>query len=95
MPENRNNKYRYGFGYHPFHPLSMIACGHIAEMYCLAIFIVGAYEPGYARSMGMKTRATFAEALRDAEKYVGPNPRILARPKAFTRAAVHLTMKEK
>lgn len=88
------DKYRYGFGYHPYHPFSMISCGHIAEMHCAAIYIVGAYEPGYARAMGMKTRATFEEAVKDAEKYTGKNPRILALPKAFKTAAVHLMMKD-
>jgi lactate racemase len=87
------DKYRYNYGYHPYHTFSMIACGHIAEMHCGAIYIVGAQEPGYARSMGMKTRATFAEALKDAEKYVGNSPEILALPKAFKLAAVHLEMK--
>ena len=72
----------------------MISCGHIAEMNCSAIYIVGAYEPGYARGMGMKTRATFEEALKDAEKYVGKNPRILALPKTFKTAAVHLMMED-
>jgi hypothetical protein len=87
------DKYRYGFGYHAYHPFSMISCGHIAEMHCAAIYIVGAYEPGYARAMGMKTRATFEEALKDAEKYIGKNPKILALPKAFKMAPVHLMMK--
>ena len=35
------------------------------------------------------------EALRDAmKKYVGPNPNILALPRTFTTAAVHLCMKD-
>ena len=87
------DQYRFGYGYHPFHVMSMISCGHIAERQCSAVYIVGAYEPGFARSMGMKTRETFDEALRDAEKYVGSNPKILALPKAFRTAAVHLMMK--
>ena len=86
------DKYRFNFGYHPFHPFSMIACGHIAEMYTSAVYIVGAYEPGYARAMGMKTRATFVEALRDAQKYTGGDPKILALPRTFRTAAVHLMM---
>ena len=45
--------------------------------------------------MGLKTRATVEEALADAKKkYVGPNPNILALPKTFTTAAVHLCMKD-
>jgi hypothetical protein len=87
-------KYRFNYGYHPYHAFSMISCGHIAEKHCSAIYIVGAYEPGYARSMGMKTRATFEEALKDAQKYVGANPNILALPKTFKTASVHLGMKD-
>ena len=87
-------RYRYCNGFHPFHGFSMISCGHIAEMNTAAIYIVGAEQPGYARGMGMKTRATFEEALADAQKkYLGEHPNILALPKAFTTAAVHLCMK--
>ncbi len=86
--------YRYGYGYHPFHAFSMISCGHIAETHCAAVYIVGAQEPGYARGMGMKTRATVDEALADAAKIVGPDPNILVMPKTFKVAGVHLTMKE-
>ena len=59
-----------------------------------AIYIVGAQEPGYARGMGLKTRASFEEALEDAKKkFVGENPNILALPMTFKKAAVHLCMK--
>lgn len=86
--------YRFCNAYHPFHSFSMISCGHIAEMNTAAIYVVGAEEPGYARAMGMKTRATFEEALADAmQKFTGPKPNILALPKAFKCAAVHLCMK--
>ena len=88
------NKYRFNYGYHPYHTFSMISCGHIADMNCAAIYIVGAMEPGYARGMGMKTKATFEEALKDAKKYVGDNPNILALPKTFKLSAVHLYMKQ-
>lgn len=87
--------YRHCNAFHPFHGFSMISCGHIAEMNTAAIYIVGAEQPGFARGMGMKTRATFEEALTDAmKKYTGPNPNILALPRAFKTAAVHLSMKE-
>jgi hypothetical protein len=72
----------------------LISCEHIAEKHCAAIYIVGAYEPGYAGGMGMKTRATFEEALKVAEKYVGKNPNILALPRTFKTVGVHLMMKE-
>ena len=88
-------KYRFTNAFHPFHGFSMMSCGHIAEMNTSAIYIVGAEEPGYARGMGLKTRATFEEALADAEKkYVGENPNILALPLTFKTASVHLCMKD-
>ena len=62
----------------------MMSCGHIAEMNTSAIYIVGAQEPGIARGMGLKTRATFEEALEDAKrKFTGPAPRILALPQTY------------
>ena len=88
-------KYRYANAFHPFHGFSMISCGHIVEMNTSAIYICGAQEPGYARGMGLKTRATIEEALEDAKKkYVGENPRILALPLTFKKSAVHLMMKD-
>ena len=86
-------RYRYCNAFHPFHGFSMISCAHIAEMHTAAIYLVGAYEPGYARGMGLKTRATFEEALDDAKrKYVGDRPNILALPRAFKLSAPHLDM---
>jgi hypothetical protein len=73
----------------------MMSCGHIAEENTGAIYIVGAQEPGIARGMGLKTRATFEEALADAiKKFTGPRPNILALPMAFKTTAVHLCMKD-
>jgi hypothetical protein len=94
MKQEYVNKYRFNYGYHPYHAFSMIACGQIAEMHTAAVYIVGAYEPGYARAMGMKTRSTFAEALKNAERYTGPHPKILALPRTFRTAAVHLMMQD-
>lgn len=88
-------KYRYGNAFHAFHGFSMMSCGHIAEKNTSAIYIVGAQDPGFARGMGLKTRATFEEALADAKKkYVGENPNILALPLTFKTTAVHLCMKD-
>ncbi len=88
-------RYRFGNAFHPFHGFSMISCGHIAEMNTSAIYLVGAQEPGLARGMGLKTRATFEEALEDAKrKFVGENPSILALPLTFKTASVHLCMKD-
>ncbi|MGR5062338.1 lactate racemase domain-containing protein [Photobacterium sp. DNB22_13_2] len=92
--EEMIKQYRFNYGYHPFHGFSMTSCGHIAEMNTKAVYIVGAQEPGMARQMGMKTRATFEDALADAVRYTGANPNILALPQAFTRAAMHLGSKE-
>lgn len=93
MNEEFIQKYRFNYGYHPYHAFSMISCGQLAEKHCAAIYIVGAQEPGYARAMGMKTRATFEEALHDAGKYFGSTPNILALPRTFKCASVHLGMK--
>ena len=88
-------RYRYANAFHPFHGFSMMSCGHLAEANTSAIYIAGAMEPGIARGMGLKTRATIEEALNDAKKkFVGENPRILALPRAFTTSAVHLCMKD-
>ena len=87
-------KYRFTNAFHPFHGFSMMSCGHIAEMNTSAIYIVGAEMPGYARGMGLKTRATFEEALEDAKKkFAGENANILALPLTFKKSAVHLCMK--
>ena len=88
-------KYRFTGAFHPYHGFSMMSCAHIAEMNTAAIYIIGAQEPGYARGMGLKTRATFEEALEDAmKKFTGPNPNILALPRTFTTGAVHLAMRD-
>ena len=58
-----------------------------------AIYICGAQEPGYARGMGLKTRATIEDALEDAKRIVGENPNILALPQTYKLGAVHLMMK--
>jgi hypothetical protein len=95
MNEEYIKKYRFRYGFHPYHAFSMVSCGQIAHNHCSAIYIVGAQSPGYARGMGMKTAATFEEALEDAKnKYVGKDPNILALPRTFTCAGVHLGMKD-
>lgn len=88
------DRYRFDYGYHPYHGFSMISCGHIAEAHCAAIYVVGAQAPGFARAMGMKTRPTFDSALADAAKYVGRSPNVLALPRAFKLASAHLMMKD-
>jgi hypothetical protein len=87
-------EYRFNYAFHPYHCFSMVSCGHLAHKHCSRIYLVGAQEPGYARGMEMKPVATFAEALSDAERYVGQEPNILALPKTFKTAGVHLMMKD-
>lgn len=93
MMKHYTDAYRFNYAYHPYHAFSMISCGHLAEKHCSAVYCVGAYEPGFARGMGLKTRQSFEEALEDAKKYVGGNPKILALPRTFKCASVHLDMK--
>lgn len=86
--------YRFNYAFHPFHAFSMISCAHIAERDCKAVYIVGSKMPGTAREMGMKTRSTVEEALKDATKFVGENPNILVLPMTFKRPSVHLCMED-
>jgi nickel-dependent lactate racemase len=83
-------KYRFEHAYHPGHPLSMVSMGAIAHQRTSAVFIPGARKPGYARGMGCIPTNDFAEALHQAQRYVGKNPRILAIPEAFRSVGVHL-----
>ncbi|MEE8681482.1 MAG: lactate racemase domain-containing protein [Olsenella sp.] len=88
-------KYRFAGAFHPFHGFSMMSCGDLAEKYLSATYIVGAKKPGMARSMGLKTRATFEEAIKDAtDKYTDGHPNILALPGAYVSAVPHLCMKD-
>lgn len=87
-------KYRFHYAYHPGHPLSMISMGAIGHQKANAIFIPGAEKPGYARGMGCIPTKTFAEALTQAERRVGKNPRILVIPEAFRSVGVHLYLKD-
>jgi len=86
-------KYRFAYGYHPFHAFSMVVCGTIALKHTSAIFIPGARRPGYARGMGCISTNTFKDALRAAGKYVGKDPRILVLPRCFVEPGFHLFRK--
>jgi hypothetical protein len=80
--------------YHPFHAMSMISGGSMPHVYASAVFVAGARAPAYARGMGFVPTANFAEALKQAERIVGKNPRILCTPDCFTGGAgVHLRKK--
>lgn len=88
-------KYRFAHAFHPFHGFSMMTCGNLAEKYLSATYIVGAQKPGIARTMGLKTRQTFEEAIADAtRKYTDGAPNILALPGAYVSAVPHLCMKD-
>lgn len=76
--------YSNSYTYHPFHAMSMTAGGAVPFKWCSQVYLVGAQEPGYARGMGYRTLPTVEAALRDAERYVGKNPRILCTPEAFS-----------
>lgn len=86
-------KYRYGYGYHPFHAFSMAYMGGLADRYARAVYVVGAREPGYARGMGCIPVPTFEAALRHAARHVGDRPRILVVPR-LSRVQVHLSAAE-
>jgi hypothetical protein len=93
-----NYEYRFSysnnFTYHPFHAMSMIAGGSVTNLFASAVYIVGGQKPAYARGMGFNTVSRFEEALKQAERYVGKNPRILCTPKCFTSGvATHLHLK--
>jgi len=90
-----NYEYRYSYSnrytYHPFHAMSMISGGAILGKRTQAVIMVGAQKPVYARGMGYIPVATFEEAMRLAERYVGQNPSVLCTPECFSGgAAVHL-----
>lgn len=84
------HKYRHAFAYHPFHAFSMVYMGGLAVKHSSAVFIVGAKEPAYAECMGCIPAPTFAVALRQAEHYVGKNPRMLVLPQYFVKTPLHL-----
>ncbi len=84
------NKFRFEHAYHPFHAFSMLYMGGVALRSTKAMFMPGAKEPGIARSMGFIPTATFDEAVKAAEKYVGKNPKILALPEYLLKVPAHV-----
>lgn len=83
-------KYRFASGYHPFHAFSMIYMGGLARELASAVFVAGAREPGYARGMGAITTSSVEEALREAHRFVGDDPKVLVVPE-LSKPAYHLT----
>lgn len=83
-------RYRFQYGYHPFHAFSMIYMGGIAREHSSAIYVAGARNPGMARGMGARTTATVKEALSETAAILGRQPRVLVVPK-LSSPAFHLT----
>ena len=77
-------KYSNFYTYHPFHAMSMVSGGSVPLKWCSQVYLVGAQKPGFARGMGFKTLSRFDDALLDAKKYVGSNPKILCTPECFS-----------
>jgi hypothetical protein len=86
-------KYRYAYAYGAYHAFSMVTCGTIALRHTSKIFIPGARHPGYARGMGCEPTNSFKDALKESERYVGKNPRILVLPGCFVKPGFHLFRK--
>ena len=84
-------KYRYAHAFHPFHGFSMMTCSATSPRSTSTPPTSSApTKPGIARTMGLKTRATFEEAIADATaKYTDGHPNILALPGAYTSAVPH------
>ena len=90
-----NYEYRFSYSnfytYHPFHAMSMTSGGAILGQRCSAVIMVGAQKPMYARGMGYIPVATYDEAFKLAQRYVGGNPNVLCTPECYSGgSAVHL-----
>jgi len=73
----------------------MISGGSVPALRTSAVYVVGAKAPEYARGIGFIPLSTFGEAMKQAERFVGKNPRILCTPECFTGGVgVHLYCKK-
>ena len=96
---SRNNEFLFSYSnfytYHPFHAMSMISGASVPLKWCSQIYVIGAEKPVYARGMGFRTLKNIEDAIQDAKKYVGSNPRILCTPECFSGGvAVNLSAKK-
>ncbi len=82
-------RYRHAYAYHPFHGFSMAYMGSIAVERALAVHVVGAKAPGYARGMGCVPLPSFEAAVARAERLLGEPARLLVVPEV-SKPAVHL-----
>jgi lactate racemase len=83
-------KYRFAYGYHPFHAFSMMYMGGLVREKASAVYIAGAKKPGYARGMGAIPAESVEAALEEAGRFVGPNPKVLVVPE-LSKPSYHLT----
>ncbi|NLE77023.1 MAG: DUF2088 domain-containing protein [Chloroflexi bacterium] len=84
------HRFRYGYAYHPFHGFSMMYMGEVASHHTSALYMPGARQPGWARSMGIIPTRTYDEALQDAQRFVGKNPRIMVLPGYLLMVPPHI-----
>ena len=82
-------RYRHAYAYHAFHGFSMAYMGSIATERALAVYVVGAKVPGYARGMGCVPQPSFEAAVARAERLLGEPARLLVVPEV-SKPAVHL-----
>ncbi len=87
-------QYRFHYAYHPFHAYSMMSCGQIIKEVNTMVYLVGAKRPDIALGLGFINKETVSAALEEAISIIGEKARILALPKAFTTASVHLCLQE-
>lgn len=95
---SQHPEYTYGYSnfysYHPFHAMSMLSGGAVPNKRCQRVFVVGAEKPLHAKALGYTPLPTFADAMREAERFVGNNPKILCTPECYSGgAAPHLHLK--
>lgn len=83
-------KYRFAYGYHPFHAFSMMYMGGLVRELASAVYVAGAKQPGFARGMGAVPTESVEAALQEAARYVEANPKVLVVPE-LTKPAYHLT----
>jgi nickel-dependent lactate racemase len=93
-----NPEYCYAYSnrytYHPFHAMSMISGASVVPKRTRARYIVGAKKPQFARGLQYTPTDSIEQALMDAKRYVGNNPKIICTPEAFSGGVgVHLFAK--
>jgi nickel-dependent lactate racemase len=84
--------YRFSHGYHGLHGCSMMYSGGFALRNTCKLIMVGAREPGYARSMGMNTVRTMDEALKSCRETLGNNLKIAILPEYFLNPVPFFTV---